>query len=564
MDKLRLLLQRIDGRSYPAYKEARGTWRFEDYALDIVHVQGDPFAAPSAIAARVPLDYTSISDADLRHPHRRVGVEDALLRSFARAARAIGGGGRGSGKSGHWGVVRVGQEMVARTGCEVRDGELCLRFTAGLPAQGRRVLGWQAEAMFFKELPRIIEEGILGVDLDRVRAYADGYEDQEALRAQLSARGWVGFIANGAILPRRSGVDERPMEPLLALPWRSPEALEAEVELPHAGRVRGTAIPAGVTLICGGGYHGKSTVLRALTRAVYNHIPGDGRELCSAVFDAVHIRAEDGRRICAVDISPFIGNLPDGRDTARFSSDNASGSTSQAANIVEALELGATCLLIDEDTSATNFMVRDRRMQALIQTDREPITPFVDRARALADDHGVSTVLVVGGSGDCFEIADTVLVMDAYTPRLATDEARQIAARFPSGRLEEARGALQMPAPRVPLAEGFDPSSGRKAQRVRTRDTRTISFGEEEIEVSLLAQLIDEGQTRAIGDWLLACARRLADGRRSLVEICDAMEREVAERGLSATALPGAGDRVLVRRYEFAAAINRLRSLSIR
>lgn len=597
-EALRSALRRIDGRPYPAYKDIRGVYEFDDFDLEILHVQGDPFASPSRIEVRVPVEWTPVKDCDWSSAPRRVGVEDALARSLAEAVAAVGrrsgakngerrndrrgggprgrgrgghrgrggaqgGQGRGSGKSGRWGMVALGQEILPRTAVELRGDEICARLTVGLPAQGRRILGLQATDMFFDELIEIVGRGILRTSLKRLNAHAAAHEDQCFLRDALVDRGWVAFIADGAVLARQSGVDDRPMAHD-AVPWRSPEALSAEIVLPNHGAVRGTAIPTGVTLICGGGYHGKSTVLQAIARAVYSHVPGDGRELCATDPDAVQVRAEDGRSIRHVDISPFIGELPDGRATTAFSSVNASGSTSQAASIMEALELEAACLLIDEDTSATNFMVRDRRMQELIATEREPITPFVDRVQELARDHDVSTVLVVGGSGDYFEVADHVIVMDAYEPRLATEQARAIAAQHPSGRLEEARRPLTMPTPRVPTPEGLDSRQGHKREKVRARETRTIQFGHEEIEVALLAQLIDDGQTRAIGDWLLACQRRLADGQRSLLDICEALEDAVEADGLSSTTARDAGDRVMPRRFEFAAALNRLRTLSVR
>ena len=99
-------------------------------------------------------------------------------------------------------------------------------------------------------------------------------------------------------------------------------------------------IRKGITLIVGGGYHGKSTLLKALEAGVYNHIAGDGREFVITDDTAFKLRAEDGRSITGVDISPFIKNLPNKKDTVHFSTEDASGSTSQAANLMEALESG--------------------------------------------------------------------------------------------------------------------------------------------------------------------------------------------------------------------------------
>ncbi len=565
MQRLEATLRRIDGKGYPAYKDLRGSYEFPGFSLLIEHVQGDPFAAPSRIAVRVPASALPLEGRDRAVPTRVIGACDALSRRFGAAVRELSRTPRrGSGKSGLWGFATIGQELMPRTACTLEGDHVVVRCTLGLPAQGRRVLGREAWEMLSEELPELVRNGVLGVDVADLRAHADAAEDHAALQGVLAERGWVAFIADGAILPRRSGVDERPLSTASAVPWRSPPELAATVELPNAGRVAGSAIPDGVTVICGGGFHGKSTLLGALARCVYAHLPGDGRERCATRYEAVAVRAEDGRQVTGVDISAFIGVLPDGSDTRAFSTPNASGSTSQAANIIEAIELGARCLLIDEDTSATNFMVRDRRMQELVAAAREPITPFVDRVRALHDGLGVSTVLVAGGSGDFFDIADTVLVMDAYRPRVETARARAIAAAHPSARRVEPRGPLTAPAPRTPLPAGFDASGrGRPGrERARARETDTIELGAESIDIGFVEQCVDPGQARTIADWLLTCARGAVDGTTPFATLCARFE----ERGwseLAETTAPGFGDRVAVRRFELGAAINRLRSLRV-
>eukprot|EP00438_Fugacium_kawagutii_P004327 Skav220059 [mRNA] locus=scaffold1709:61262:63212:- [translate_table: standard] len=208
--------------------------------------------------------------------------------------------------------------------------------------------------------------------------------------------------------------------------------MEVSITLPHAGTVTGMGITRGVSVIVGGGFHGKSTLLHALQLGIYNKVPGDGREHVVCEPSAVKIRAEDGRSVKCTDISPFINNLPFGKlavmgtmalwkATTEFSTGDASGSTSQAANIIEALEVGAMSLLVDEaprrqtdDTCATNFMIRDEKMKALVAPDKEPITAFVRKVRPLFEELGVSTILVVGGSGDFFTVADAVIMMDEW------------------------------------------------------------------------------------------------------------------------------------------------------
>ena len=561
MKRLENLLGRINGRGYPQYKQLKGRYHFNGFDLEIVHVQGDPFAAPTKLAVRIPAKKLGIDTEKFQNPSRRVGLEDGILRGLVDAfdgARKS----RGSGKSGQWGILTPGQEILPRTAVELRDDEVIIRLTLGLPAAGRRILAKEAETLLLDDLPEILTDGLSTAREKRWYSHADSNEDQETLRSLLDAKNWVGFVADGSLLPRASGADDRPMAEG-GVAWESPEAFRATVTLPHRGEVTGTFIPEGVTLICGGGYHGKSTLLSALARGVYNHIPGDGRELCVSRYDAVGVRAEDGRSVCSVNISAFINNLPNGKETERFSTENASGSTSQAANIVEALELGASCLLIDEDTSATNFMVRDRRMQELVATHQEPITPFVDRVRHLYDQLGVSTVIVVGGAGDYFDVADQVLLMNQYRPTVATDKAKEIGKKFPSQRAPESRPPVLPVSPRVPLANAIDASTGRGRDKVKAHQTRTIAVGRNEIEVTFLPQLIDDGQTRTLGDWILKCARGEVDSDLSLREICEGLERKALEQGLFSTTPGDSGDRVFARRYELAAAINRLRTLQI-
>ncbi|HOL18587.1 MAG TPA: ABC-ATPase domain-containing protein, partial [Bacillota bacterium] len=358
-----------------------------------------------------------------------------------------------------------------------------------------------------------------------------------------------------------------PLDPARAVPFKAPPALAVELACPHRGRVRGMSLPAGVTLIAGGGYHGKSTLLRALERGVYNHIPGDGRE--GVVTDplALKIRAEDGRRVEKVDISPFIDDLPFGRSTRSFSTEEASGSTSQAANIIEGLEAGARVLLMDEDTSATNFMIRDRRMQLLVAKDKKPITPFVDRVRQLYRERGVSTILVIGGSGDYFDVADTVIVMESYLPREATAAARQIASRCPTGRRSEAGGAFGEVRHRVPLPGSIDPYKGQRV-KISARDEENLLFGSEKIDLRCLEQIVDQSQVRAIGDLIFyALKEKIIDGKNSLAEIAGRLEAMIEQQGLAVISPyrgQPRGDYARPRPLELVAAINRLRTLEIR
>jgi predicted ABC-class ATPase len=447
------------------------------------------------------------------------------------------------------------------------DTHLEVRFTVNLPARGRTILGHQALTLLCEAVPAIADQSLRYRALQRseLERHLNVVEDQESLRQWLLERNLVAFVADGALLPRRAGNDDRPLDTPPLVHWQSPSSLAIEVNLPHAGRVRGTGIPRGVTLIVGGGYHGKSTLLKALIRGVYDHIPGDGRELVVTDARAVAIRAEDGRRVEKVTITPFIANLPYGRSTTQFCSDDASGSTSQAANIIEALEVGAQVLLIDEDTSATNFMVRDRRMQELIAKTQEPITPFIDRVRQLYDQLGVSSVLVIGGVGDYLDVADTVIHMDAFRPYDVTERAHAIAAAWPESaqRRYEGDAHWELPQPRPVRRESLSPRRGQR-EKVRARGVRAIQYGTEEIDISYVEQIVDASQSRYIADCLQHAYHHLADDRRTVRELVEHIEALVQEKGLDVLQPHIAGDRAWARPFEVAAALNRLRTLRVR
>ena len=528
-DDLRGTLERLDGCGYKAYRRLRGPWHHPDFELYVDRVQGDPFAPPSALRVRIPAAVARLPEQCLGSAARRIAVDEP------------------------------GQQVLERTACTVERGDVSVRFTAGLPARGRRVAAAAAAEMFCAAVPRLVASVCAtALDLAALERHCDTVEDARALREALRPAGLVAFVADGARLPRRSGIDDRPLAG--AVSFRAPASLACELCAPHAGAVRGMGIPQGVTLIVGGGYHGKSTLLRALAAGVYDHVPGDGRERVVADPDAVTVRAEDGRSIAGADISAFIGPLPGDGDTRCFSTANASGSTSQAAAIVEAIESGARVLLVDEDTSASNFMVRDRRMQALVPRRDEPITPFVDRVRELHERHALSTVLVMGGSGDYLDVADTVIAMRGFQPEDVTLRARQIAARIATGRVAEIPAPLAPPRPRRVLAASIDPRRGRRAVAVSVTDRARIRFGSSDLDLRALQQLVHPSQTRAIAAALLWCRDNAFARGLTVTEALDLLAGQLARAGL---ALLGGerGDLAAFRRHELAAALSRLRTL---
>jgi predicted ABC-class ATPase len=464
-------LCQLDGQSYRAYKEIAGTYQFPDFTLIIDYVQGDPFAAPSRLRVQVPLAVAAFPEMFYNTPSRAIALRDYLNRRFDRQANLLKSK-RGSGKSGLIAIAKPQQQVLERSaiglgnciGLDQPDWQVEARFVVGLPARGRTILGRQAAELLCDDLPEIVERALrfASLNAEAIQRHVEQVEDADWLRSQLASHDLVSFIADGAILPRQSGVDDQPLAQA-ASPFQSPPELRVAFDRPNQGKITGMGIPRGITLIVGGGYHGKSTLLKAIALGIYNHIPGDGREQIVTDPTATKIRAEDGRSIVGVDISPFINRLPQGRSTTEFSTENASGSTSQAANIIEALEMGASVLLVDEDTSATNFMIRDRRMQALIAKDKEPITPFIDKIRQLYDEHAVSTILVMGGSGDYFDVADTVIALTDFVPSEVTDQAKAIAREYATDRQPEGGNGFGKITARMLKAKRLDSPREREA-----------------------------------------------------------------------------------------------------
>ncbi|WP_227762809.1 ABC-ATPase domain-containing protein [Zhaonella formicivorans] len=562
MEQLRKKLLEIDGKGYKAYKDIQGTYQGKGMKLHIDYVQGDPFASPSRIRVELPNTYRQ----DWYHPKwRKIAFEDFLARETAKMVRSRPTDRKGSGKSGLILIDTPGQEVIPRTAVKISAQSIEVRLSVGLPADGRRVLGKQAAQLLCDAVPAIVLQAVLQFDHRSLVKHLELADRQETIRQYLDEHGYVCFIANGSVLPRASGISNLPLKGNV-IPFQSPPSLEIEIPVPHGGTIRGMAIPRGITLIVGGGYHGKSTLLKAVERGIYNHIGGDGREYVLTNSTAYKVRAEDGRRVEKVNISPFIANLPFGKDTVRFSTDDASGSTSQAANIMEALEAGSQVLLIDEDTSATNFMIRDVRMQELVGKDKEPITPFIDKVRQLYEDYKVSTILVLGGSGDYFDVADHVIMMDEYRPVDVTERAKKIAEMIKYDRKKEGGEGFGQIAERVIKKQSFNAHRGNK-EKIDAKGLSTIIYGTDSIDLSYVEQLVDPGQTRAIAWMIKFLADKLADETTPLPQLLDRLYRQVEEKGLEVISPyfgKHPGDLALPRKLELAAAINRLRTLQVK
>lgn len=546
-EELRQQLRSINRKSYPAYKGLKSLYHFGNYILSIDHVQGDPFASPSHVSIQISHRDAGFPVEYYRDTLTGTALCDYLTRQFEKQVSQYSFRAKGSGKSGLLTVSHCGQEVLSRTACEITEKGITARFFVGFPANGRTINATELEKILFDFLPVCIQKSFFYSSLNakELQNYIELAEDQEFIRQTLPAKNLCAFIADGSILPRESGISSRPMK--ASVPFTSPDSLRISINLPHKGKITGMGIPKGITLIIGGGYHGKSTLLNALELGVYNHIPGDGREYVITDATAVKLRSEDGRFIKDVDISMFINDLPNRKDTRCFSTLDASGSTSQAAGIVESIEAGSHLFLLDEDTSATNFMVRDAFMQQVIQREKEPITPFLERAEDLYKKAGISTILVAGSSGAFFHIADTIIQMDNYVPKDITASVKKLCCQYPlpsvsvtDFQLPYSHRIMSRPAEsskrlRHNSHGNHSDSDATRPERLKTRISGTDSFslGRQEIDLRYTEQLIDAEQTAALGLLLKYTVEHLADGRRTLPEIVQFLWKNLSSHGLS-------------------------------
>ncbi len=525
--QLREQLSSIHRKSYPAYKSLKGAYDFKNFILSIDHVQGDPFASPSHLTIQVPAKIAGFPDFCFSSKSVQIAVQDYLLRKFSQQLSIYNFKAKGSGKSGLISTTNCGQEILERTACEINQNFLILRFTVGFPANGRTINSLELEKILFDFLPSCVQKALFyknlsGKEIESVVFLA---EDQEFIRKELKKRQLVAFVANGSILPRESGISQKPLKN--AIPFHSPDSLSVEMNLPHKGVIKGMGISRGITLIAGGGYHGKSTLLTALETGVYNHIAKDGREFVITDASAIKLRAEDGRFIKDVDISLFINDLPNKKDTHCFSTLDASGSTSQAAGIIEGMESGSTLFLLDEDTSATNFMVRDAFMQEVICREKEPITPFLERAPQLFSKAGISTILVAGSSGSFFHIADTIIQLDCYQVLDITKKVKQLCSNYPLP--PSSIPAFCTPSFQRVMSCNKKPSY--KDRKLKCQGKETFSIGKDTIDLRYIEQIIDYEQTAGLGELLRYAQEHLIDGKRTISEIVNLLQKDLENHG---------------------------------
>jgi len=553
MKKLKERLERLNGKSYGGYKEIKGKYDFIDYTFEILRVQGDPFASPSLFSVEIKLLRYGYSKNYYDNPSKKIAFEDYILRKLNNLFLRLGKRS-GSGKSGELTILSPKQEILKRSAVEIIDDNLVIKFYGGLPANGRRIASEKAVLMIFNEIPKISKElEVFNVELEKLQQHIKTNLKSDSIRRAIKKENLIAFIENNSSLARVSSVNDRVLKD--GILFKSPESLKVTLYLDNGDIVTGMGIPRGITVITGGGFHGKSTLLTSIEKGVYNHILGDGREGVITDRDTVKIRAEDGRWINKLDISNFINNLPHKKDTHSFTTANASGSTSQAANIIEALELGATTLLIDEDTTATNFMIRDRKIQELISHKKEPITTFIERIESMKK-KGISVIIVVGGLGDYFSIADKVIMLDEYNLIDVTEKAKIIDKKFENLNVKNISKDFNIPYRRIDLkkTKNLFPLDRCK---VKGKELDELLIGKEAINIRYLEQYVENGQVIFTGEII----RQIFNQSKyeKFKQNLEKLQTEIDKNNLSKLLKNNSGSLVEARKYEIAGAITRLR-----
>ncbi len=543
MDHLTAKLKPLEKQNYRAYQQIKGKYDFGDFELFIDHVQGDPHASASRFRAVRAWSLTGLEWLRDESPAFQMAARDFIARSFDFFAK----------QEQHVAISLSGQTVLDNTAVLFTDEGIELRFRVHLPADGRAILAKKALNIITFYLPKFVRKATLERELNReaMIEHCKVIEDQEALRDQLHSNGLIAFVANGSVLPRIAGNCDLPMKD--AVEFTAPESLQVTLHTPNRGFITGLGIKKGITLIVGGGFHGKSTLLNAIERSIYNHIPGDGREYIVTDRDAMKIRAEDGRCVHHLNLANYINHLPRGKDTRCFTTQDASGSTSQAAWLQESIEAGASTLLIDEDTSATNFMIRDERMQALVSKGDEPITPLVDRIGQLRDELEVSSIIVMGGSGDYLDVADTVVQMQDYQAVDVTEKAAEVIAQHPSQRHNESESPLETFAPRALNRQALMNILTDGKFRVSAKGKDSLRFGKEFTDLSALEQLESSDEVNAIGWVWFNLAQQLTWSNNPAKDIAAMLDDNWYQT------MPVQGDIAKPRTLDVMAALNRMR-----
>lgn len=500
-------IRALNGKNYGLYKSlAEKSWDFGDFVLEFLHVQGDPFAPASRVLLKISLQKLGYAPVWGNSFERRLALSDFLLRRLSAVVQE-----HFPEKNAPVAIENPGPEMLVRNSLWIDNGDLRVCLQVHLPGEGRKIESEAAAEILTMVLPDLVSASLYN-DSSRaaqLEAHYGVLADRVEILAELDKRGLCAFVPDGAVLPRASGLSEAPLKD--AVPFVAPPEMAVTLEI--CGReIRGMGIPRGVTVITGGAFHGKSTLLQALTRSVFPHVPGDGREGIVVDETALRVGVEDGRSVRATDLSIFVRDLPGGVSTKDFTTLSASGSTSEAANLLEAIEAGSRTFLIDEDSSAVNFLIRDIRVRKLLGDDREPLIPLTDRIRAIAQ-AGYSFILVAGACGDYLDLADNIVVMANYKAECAKSTKPA----------ESAEANFAPPAPRAfadymqPLQKSVRPASAVERQvKVKLAGDSLLQIGFLVSDTSRLNTLVDKSQRLGAGFLLLNLLQNAASNADSM------------------------------------------------
>lgn len=455
----------------------------------------------------IPLEMLKLTDL----PKELIPVEDYILRTFSHSINELSASHGNTNKEAFIVITQNKQSVRSREQCSfqaqtvneimtMRNGavydpigaaydstekSVCIKIHINMALINGVTINGKSSFRAIKELLELIYRKTIEFNLDECNYYIETYKKQQYIRKYLADNGYIAFIANNSILPRYNGTSK----PLAdAIPFVSPTENEIKIYFNDGTVMPGMGIKKGITVITGGGYSGKSTLLDAIESGIYNHIPKDGREFVITCDTALKIYAEDGRPVNNLDMSPFYKYFPDNTDPHSFSTSHASGSVSQAANIIEAVYAGSELLLIDEDRSATNFMIRDKNMRLVVE--KEPIIPYTDRVRELYEEKGVSSVLVIGGSSEYLSYADTVILMEYYKAKDITNYVKSLdSLPKQSGGEQSAywtKGRYMIPIETNKEFVYF--------KIVTTENAKKIILDEYSSDITLLTSLISENQ----------------------------------------------------------------------
>ena len=500
-------IRTLNGKNYGLYKSlADKPWDFGDFALEFLHVQGDPYAPASRVVIKANLSMLGYAGEWGGEFERRLALSDFLHRKLSRLVKE-----KYPEKDAAIVFDTAGPEMLVRNSLWIDNGELRACLQVRLPGDGRKIQAEAAAEILTMVLPDLVSAGLYYSKSDEpeLQQYYRVLAERKEILSQLAARGLCAFVPDGAVLPRASGLSELPLEGAVA--FTAPEQMA--VTLNVCGRdIRGMGIPKGITVITGGAFHGKSTLLQALTRAVYPHIPGDGREGIVIDESALRVGVEDGRSVRGTDLSMFVRDLPGGVSTKDFNTLSASGSTSEAANLLEAMEAGAQTFLIDEDSSAVNFLIRDIRVRKLLGDDREPLIPLTDRIKEISA-QGYSFILVAGACGDYLDLADNIVIMANYKAECA----KNVIARSDEVATKQSIVAQRAFAAYMqPLQKSVRPTSQVERQvKVKLSGDTLLQIGFLVSDTSRLNTLVDKQQRLGAGFVLLNLLQNAASNSES-------------------------------------------------